>query len=82
MEKALKIAWINRVQNESSASWEIIPNYLLRHQGNLAFLSNCNYDTKTLKLGNLPENIDNMLKIHQLTKQTPNMKFYGTTVIS
>ena len=53
MEKALKIAWVNRVQNKSSASWKIIPNYLLRHHGNLAFLSNCNYNTKTLKLGNL-----------------------------
>ena len=29
MEKALKSAWVNRVQNESSASWKIIPNYLL-----------------------------------------------------
>ena len=55
MEKALKIAWINRIQNESSASWKIIPNYILRHHGNLAFLSNCNYETKTLKLGNLPD---------------------------
>ena len=46
MEKALKIAWINRVQNESSASWKIIPNYLLRHHGNLA---SCQIVTMTPK---------------------------------
>ena len=61
MEKALKIAWINRVQNESSASWKIIPNYRLRHNGNLAFLSNCNYDTKTpLALGYVFEHYDDL----------------------
>ena len=68
MEKALKIAWINRVQNESSASWKIIPNYLLRHHGNLAFLSNCNYDTKTLKLGNLPDFYCSLLEYWQYVK--------------
>ena len=70
MEKALKIAWINRVQNESSASWKIIPNYLLRHHGNLAFLSNCNYDTKTLKLGNLPDFYCSLLEYWQHVKNT------------
>ena len=67
-EKALKIAWINRVQNESSASWKIIPNYLLRHHGNLAFLSNCNYDIKTLKLGNLPDFYCSLLEYWQYVK--------------
>ena len=56
MEKALKIAWINRVQNES--------------YGNLAFLSNCNYDTKTLKLGNLPNFYCSLLEYWQCVKNT------------
>ena len=29
MEKALKIAWVKRIQDESQASWKIIPNQLL-----------------------------------------------------
>ena len=29
MEKALKIAWVNRIQDDSQASWKIIPNQLL-----------------------------------------------------
>ena len=70
MEKALQIAWINRVQNESSASWKIIPNNLLRHHGNLAFLSNCNYDTKTLKLGILPDFYCSFLEYWQYVKNT------------
>jgi len=70
MEKALKIAWINRVQNESSASWKIIPNYPLRHHGNLVFLSNCNYDTKTLKLGYLPDFYCALLEYWQYVKHT------------
>lgn len=50
MEKALKIAWINRIQNQSSASWKIIPDHFLRLHGKLAFLSNCNYVTKTFRI--------------------------------
>ena len=55
MEKALKIAWINRLQNQSPASWKIIPNHLLQRYGSFTFLINCNYDTKTLTLDNLPD---------------------------
>ena len=29
MENALKIAWVNRIQDKSQASWKIIPNQLL-----------------------------------------------------
>ena len=29
MEKALKITWVNRIQDESQAPWKIIPNQLL-----------------------------------------------------
>ena len=54
MEKALKIAWINRIQNQPPASWKIIPNYILQHHGNLSFLTDCNDETKVLKLDNLP----------------------------
>ena len=35
MEKALKIAWVKRIQNESQASWKIIPNQLLHKYGSL-----------------------------------------------
>ena len=88
MEKALKIAQINRVQNESSAPWKIIPNYLLRHHGNLAFLSNCNYDTKTLKLDNLPDFYCSLLGYWQYIKNTSidetdtKHEILWTTVIS
>ena len=32
MEKALKIAWVNRIQDDSQASWKIIPNQLLHRK--------------------------------------------------
>ena len=54
MEKALKIAWIYRIQNNSCAAWKFIPDQILRHHGNLTFLTNCNHDVKSLKLENLP----------------------------
>ena len=54
MEKALKIAWIYRIQSNSSAAWKFIPDHILQHHGNLTFLTNCNYDVKSLKLENLP----------------------------
>ena len=43
MEKALKITWVNRIQDESQASWKIIPNQLLHKHGGLAFLTKCNF---------------------------------------
>ena len=49
---------------------ENFPHYLLRHHGNLAFLSNCNYDTKTLKLGNLPDFYCALLDYWQYVKNT------------
>jgi len=55
MDKALKIAWINRIQTQSSAAWKIIPDYFSRLNGNLAFLTNCSYETRMLKLHNLPD---------------------------
>ena len=49
MEKALKIAWIDRIQ-ESQASWKIIPNQFLHKHGGLVFLTKCNFATNTLDL--------------------------------
>ena len=46
--KALKIAWINRIQDDSQASWKIIPNQLLHKHGNLAFLTKCKFPTNIL----------------------------------
>lgn len=50
VEKALKITWVNRIQDESQASWKIIPKLLLRKHGGLAFLTKCNFVTNTLDL--------------------------------
>ena len=48
VEKALKITWVKRIQDESQASWKIIPNLLLRKHGGLAFLTKCNFATNML----------------------------------
>ena len=53
MEKALKIAWIKRIQNEVTSSWKIIPDVIVQQYGNLFFLSRCNYDPEMLSLENL-----------------------------
>ena len=50
MEKALKITWVNRIQDESPASWKIIPNQLLHKHGGLAFLTKCYSTTSILDL--------------------------------
>ena len=50
MEKALKITWVNRIQDESKASWKIIPNQLLHKHGSLAFLTKCNFAASMLDL--------------------------------
>ena len=50
MEKALKIAWVNRIQDDSQASWKIVPNRLLHKHGSLAFLTKCNFATNILDL--------------------------------
>ena len=50
MEKALKITWVNRIQDESQAPWKIIPNQLLHKHGSLAFLTNCNFAASMLDL--------------------------------
>jgi len=45
VERALKIAWVKRIQDESQASWKIIPNQLSHKHGSLAFLTKCNFAT-------------------------------------
>ena len=50
MEKALKIAWVNRIQDESQASRKIFPNQVLHQHGGLAFLTKCNFATSTIDL--------------------------------
>ena len=54
MEKALKLAWIKRFQEDSQASWKIIPNHIMHKYGSLTFLTKCNFATNTLALENLP----------------------------
>ena len=49
MEKALKIAWVNRIQDDSQASWKIIPNQLLDKHGSLAFLTKCSIPANILE---------------------------------
>ena len=68
MEKALKIAWINRLQNQLPASWKVIPNHLLQRYGNFTFLISCNYDMKTLTLDNLPDFYHSILEYWQYFK--------------
>ena len=50
MEKALKITWVNGIQDESQASWKIIPKQPLHKHGGLAFLTKCNSTTSILYL--------------------------------
>ena len=54
MEKALKIAWVDRIRDQTSASWKVIPDHGIRENGNLAFLLTCNYSTNLLNLDKLP----------------------------
>ena len=54
MDKALKLAWIERLKTNSSASWKIIPELGVKQYGGLTFLIKCHYDIKMLSLDNLP----------------------------
>ena len=42
MERMLKNAWVNKIQNTSNASWKTIATF--------AFLTKCNYKMKLLNL--------------------------------
>ena len=54
MDFGIKIAWVNRIKDESGASWKIIPEQALTQYGGLSFLTNCDYDVTLLDLKNLP----------------------------
>ncbi len=68
MEKALKIAWIKRIHEQSDASWQIIPEQVTRHYGGLSFLTKCHYDTKLLDQRKLPAFYHSVLKYWQQYK--------------
>jgi len=54
MDKALKVAWTERLKTLSSASWKIIPELGVKQYGFLTFLIKCQYVIKMLSLDNLP----------------------------
>ena len=68
MNKALKVAWIQRINSENGASWKIIPEIALKKHGGLTFLIKCNYDVNTLQTNNLPPFYHEILKQWQITK--------------
>jgi len=69
MNKALKVAWIPRLQTRSDASWKIIPETALENYGGLSFLTYCNYDLNALQINYLPGFYSEILKHWQNTKQ-------------
>ena len=54
MIKALKVAWIPRLQSRTDASWKIIPEAAMQNLGGLSFITYCNYDVNFLQINNLP----------------------------
>ena len=84
MEKALKIAWIKRIQNEVPSSWKIIPDVMAQQHGNLFFLTRCNnfYDPKMLSLENLsPFYRSILLYWHDFKKSKKNEVDYKTEIL-
>ena len=65
MNKALKIAWIKRITENTNAAWKIIPEFATVHYGGLSFLTECQYDIKYLRLDNLPPFYHTLLKYWQ-----------------
>ena len=49
MIRSLRLGWLQRVFNDSSATWKRYFLYLLEHVGGIFFLS-CNFDVKDFKL--------------------------------
>ena len=62
MEKALKLAWIERLKSHNEASWKLIPEFCTRHYGGISFLTDCQFDFKLLQLDNLPDFYATVLK--------------------
>ena len=65
MEIALKLAWIQRIQQNSDAGWKAIPEHLLSHLGGFAFVLLCRYDINLIQLHNLPPFYRSVLKYWQ-----------------
>ena len=68
INKALKVAWIQRINSENGASWKINPELALKKHGGLTFLINCNYDVNTLQTNHLPPFYLEILKQWQIRK--------------
>ena len=66
MEIALKISWIQRIQQNSDAGWKAKPERLLGDLGGLTFLSHCRYDINLIQLHNLPPFYRSVLKYWQV----------------
>ena len=62
MNKALKVAWMPRLQTNTDASWKIIPEIALEYHGGLSFRTHCNYDINSLQLNRLPGFYHEVLK--------------------
>ena len=54
MIKALKVAWIPRLQSRTDASWKIIPQAAMQNLRGLSFMTYRNYDVNSLQINNLP----------------------------
>ena len=87
MEKALKIEWIKRIQNEVTSSRKIIPDVMVQQYGNLFFLTRCNQDPKILSWKTFPLStvqfwcIVVTSKSRRKMKQTSRMKLFGTIAL-
>ena len=68
MIKALKVAWIPRLQSRTNASRKIIPEAAMQNLGGLSFLTYCNYDVNSLQINNLPVFYRKVLKQWQSSK--------------
>jgi len=68
MNKALKVAWIPRLQTRSDASWKIIHEAALENLSRISFLSQSNYDVRFLQFNNLPDFCSDILKYWQNTR--------------
>ena len=66
MEIALKISWIQRIQQNSDAGWKAIPGRLVGDLGGLTFLSHYRYDINLIQLHNLPPFYRSLLKYWQV----------------
>ena len=68
MNKALKVAWIPRLQTRTDASWKIILEAMLGNLRGLSFLTHCNYDFNCLQINHLPDFYREVLKYWQKHK--------------